>query len=172
MAGGRAIRKKRRRENRSQDFESLDFWDEHSKTLARMSHIFPAEAQHDARHRRITNFREARKSERRVRLEFQIRQPESGSGINHCAVLSTGFLAVLTHIKQPAVRRLAELRDRAVQANRITQPMPEIIRQHLQAFIEGKFWRPVLGNFAPLFTLAGAEDLAFDQRAKTSFKLR
>src|SRR5262249_36951022 len=58
VAGGRAIWEKRGGKNRAENFEPLDFGNEHSKALAGVGNVFAAKAQDEAGNGWITDFAE------------------------------------------------------------------------------------------------------------------
>ena len=168
---GGAVGEQRRREDGAEDFESLDSRNQHAEACARMRHILAAESEHDAGHRRIADFREGSEMQRRQRLDFQFRQPESGAGVDHRAVRGARLPGRLAEVEQPTVGCLGEPGDGSVQADGLAQIVAQSVRQNLQTGIKGKLWGAVLGDFAALLALASAEDLPLDERAVARFEL-
>ncbi len=80
-------------------------------------------------------------------------------------------LAALAHIERPAVGGLGEAGDGGVQAHRLAQALTQSIGQHLQALVEGELGGAVFRDFTAPLALAGAEDLALDERAVARLEL-
>src|SRR5689334_22538691 len=91
MIGGRPIRKQRRGENRAEDFETLDFRDEHAESLTSMLHVLSSETEDNTGHGRMTNLRERREIHRVRHLDAQASEVESCPGINDTVVFGGGL---------------------------------------------------------------------------------
>src|SRR5674476_611920 len=118
--------------------------------------------------------RPSRGGARRSKLNLQLRQPVRRAAINHRAMLdletwmfdvrcsmfdvSLRLTSVLAHRQHPAVWRLRELGDENVKLQRIAKLRRQRVRQNLQAFVEGKFWCAVFGDFAGLLAVARAKN--------------
>src|SRR2546421_8563416 len=102
MPRRRAVRKKRRRKDRAENFETLDLGNQHTKSFAWMRNILAAKTQRDGGYGRITNLRKSGKTQRRVRLNFQFGQSKPSSGINDRTVVGTRLPARFAQLERPA----------------------------------------------------------------------
>ena len=86
--GGRAVGKKRRRENRAEDFKTLHAGNQHAEALARMRHVLPPKSQHHAGHRRTADLGERGKIRQRLcRLDLQTGEASGRAAENYGGVL-------------------------------------------------------------------------------------
>src|SRR5215471_8614139 len=163
MPGGRAVWEKRGGENGAEDFESFHLGNQHAESFAQMLDVFTAESEYYTGDGRIANFAEARKTERRARLNLQLSQLECGARENEGAMFDSHFFSALSRMHDPTVCGLDEAGDRGFEFHGVLEALGESVGQNLKALVERKFRGPVLGHFAALLAFARAEDLAFDE---------
>src|SRR5207248_2020765 len=104
---------------------------QHAEALARMRHILTPEPKHDAGHRRITNLGEGSEFQWDFGLQFEFREAETGSRINHSIVLGACLLPCLARVHAPAIWALTQLSNDRVEPYRISQALSQCLGQHL-----------------------------------------